>query len=189
MSKTYKKPNPFSQVVHALKGTGHFGEYLTEYALEHGGIEGRYAIYHNVLVPRSSGPTKTSEIDVLMLHETGVYVFESKNYDGWIFGNEEQQKWTVSYKGGHKEHFYSPIKQNRAHVRALAAHLGVPEEAFRSYIVFSERCELKAVPQDCEEYTVCKRPDLIDRLWADLASRGAEQLLDEGLFEELRERV
>ena len=44
--------------------------------------------------------------------------------------------------GGRKERFYNPVMQNRTHVRALAAHLGLPGAAFKSYIVFSERCEL-----------------------------------------------
>ena len=78
----------------------------------------------------------------------GIYVFESKNYSGWIFGSEDQQQWTMSLNAHTKERFYNPVKQNRAHVRALAAYLGLPESAFMSFIVFSERCELKKVPFD-----------------------------------------
>ncbi len=81
-----------------------------------------------------------------MVHETGVYVMESKNYAGWIFGSAEQRQWTQTLEGGHKNRFYNPIIQNCAHIKALAAHLGLPEDAFRSYIVFSERCELRKVP-------------------------------------------
>lgn len=37
----------------------------------------------NIYVPYNG---KTSEIDVLMIREKGIFVFESKNYSGWIFG-------------------------------------------------------------------------------------------------------
>ena len=142
-----EEPGYFKKIsVQWREGTGGLGEYLTEYALEHGDLPGRRAVFRNVLVPRSTGPTSESEVDVLMVHETGVYVMESKNYEGWIFGSAEQPQWTQTLEGGHKNRFYNPIIQNRAHIKALAAHLGLPEDAFRSYIVFSERCELRKVP-------------------------------------------
>jgi len=162
------------------EGTGGLGEYLTEYALEHGGLGETAAVYRNLLVPRATGPTGTSEVDVLLLHERGLFVLESKNYDGWIFGSEGQAQWTQSLPGGRKERFYSPVLQNRAHVRALAARLALPESAFRSYIVFSERCELKKVPDDTPEFAICHRQNLLKVLRRDLESRdaifGAEEL-------------
>lgn len=108
------------------EGTGGLGEYLTEYALEHGDLPGRRAVFRNVLVPRASGPTSESEVDVLMIHETGIYVMESKNYAGWIFGGAEQRQWTQTLEGGHKNRFYNPIIQNQAHVKALACALVCP---------------------------------------------------------------
>ena len=83
------------------------GGYLTEYALEHGDLPGSRAVFRNVLVPRWTGPTSESEVDVLMVHETGVYVMESKNYAGWIFGSAEQPQWTQALEGGHKNRFYN----------------------------------------------------------------------------------
>ena len=83
-----EQPGFFERAQHAHQGKGHYGEYLTEYAIEHGKL-GTEAVFSNVIVPRASGITSTSEIDVVMLHEKGVFVFESKNYSGWIFGSEE----------------------------------------------------------------------------------------------------
>ena len=93
-----ESPGILASIPHALQGKGHYGEYLTEYALNHKNIPGRLVTYTNVLVPRT-GATSTSEIDVLMLHEKGIYLFESKNYSGWIFGSEAQREWTVAFKG------------------------------------------------------------------------------------------
>ena len=154
---------------------GHYGEYLTAYALEHGKL-GEAAVFSNVIVPRASGPTSTSAVDVVMLHEKGVFVFESKNYSGWIFGSADQRNWTATLKSGAKNQFYNPIRQNRAHVRALAAYLGLGEDAFRSYIVFSERCEFKKVPPDTADYIICRRHHLLGNVRRDL--RRMEQLFD-----------
>lgn len=153
------------------EGTGGLGEYLTEYALEHGDLPGRRAVFRNVLVPRMTGPTSESEIDVLMLHETGIYVMESKNYGGWIFGSADQRQWTQAFENGTKERFYNPILQNRAHVKALATYLALPEEAFRSYIVFSERCTLRKVPADTSAYHICQRQHLVKLLRKDVEGR------------------
>lgn len=44
-----------------------------------------------------------------MEHEKGVYVFECKNYAGWIFGSANGREWVQSLKGGTKEHFCNPL--------------------------------------------------------------------------------
>jgi len=178
-----EEPGIIEKLPHVLRGKGHYGEYLTEYALEHGDL-GNVAVFSNVIVPRPSGPTSTSEVDVVMLHEKGVFVFESKNYSGWVFGSADQLKWTVTLDAGAKERFYNPIKQNRAHVKALSECLGLGREAFRSYIVFSERCELKRVPPDTAEYVICRRHHLLANLRKDLAR--IEPMFNEKTFEELK---
>lgn len=183
-----EEPGLFRKVVVAMKeGTGGLGEYLIEYGIEHGKLPGRIEVFRNVLVPRKKGPTDESEVDVLLLHETGLYVIESKNYSGWIFGSEGQRQWTQTLEGGKKERFYNPIMQNRAHVRALGACLGLEREAMRSYVVFSERCTLKKVPDDCEEYVVCRRPHLLKRLRADIDAR--DRVFDEARLDELAAKI
>ena len=167
-----EEPGIVKKLIHS-GDKGHYGEYLTEYALEHGGL-GEAAVFSNVIVPRSSGPTSTSEIDVVMLHEKGIFVIESKNYSGWIFGSADQRNWTVSFNSKAKERFYNPIKQNRSHVKALASWLALEPEAFHSFIVFSERCELKKVPPDTADYVICRRHHLLSNIRRELKRLGAE---------------
>ena len=94
-------------------------------------------------------PTLTSlvEIDVMFICQKGIFVFESKNYSGWIFGNEKDQYWTASLAGGQKNRFYNPIKQNRTHLKWLSNYLNAfdLEVPLFSVIVFSKRCELKKI--------------------------------------------
>ena len=37
------------------------------------------------------GNNKTTEIDAVMVYRSGIYVFEHKNYSGWIFGNSKSR--------------------------------------------------------------------------------------------------
>lgn len=183
-----EEPGYFKKLsVQWKEGTGGLGEYLTEYALVHGELPGRKAVFRNVLVPRSTGPTSESEVDVLMLHETGIYVMESKNYAGWIFGSESQSQWAQTLENGTKERFYNPIIQNRAHVKALAACLGLPLDAFRSYIVFSERCTLRKVPNNTDSYLICQRQHLLKLLRKDVGGR--ERCFDDQRFDELEASI
>lgn len=182
-----EEPNAFTMAFHDLKGSGHMGEYLTEYALAHGALPGRKRTWTNVLVPKDGAVVDEAELDVLMLHERGVFVFESKNYSGWIFGSEDQRTWTQSLNRSTKNRFYNPIMQNAAHVRALSQRLVVPEEQFMSYIVFSNRCELKKVPREGAGWRLCHRDDLLRLVRSDLTGR---DLVFNGLqFSTLESRI
>ena len=65
-------------------------------------------------------PGKTSQVDHVVINPNGVFVIETKNYSGRIYGNESQLNWTqVLNYGKVKNHFYSPIKQNQTHVYAI----------------------------------------------------------------------
>lgn len=121
------------------------------------GREGR--ILRNVYIPKDDGTT--TEIDIVYVTAKGCFVIESKNYSGWIFGSEDQFKWTVSLPNGIKNRFYNPIKQNQGHIKRLREYLGGDTPLF-SIIVFSERCELKKVTVETPDIKVIKR----DRLCA-----------------------
>ena len=140
---------------------GQFGEYCIDFALTNHNLNGDFAVLRNVYVPNG---TRTTEVDLLMIHEKGIFVFESKNYSGWIFGSAEQLQWTQALKGGQKNRFYNPIRQNQSHIKALAQYLDMPVDAFTSYIVFSERCELKKVPEDTSSVVILRRPDMLRHL-------------------------
>jgi hypothetical protein len=101
----------------------------------------------NIYIPKMSGGT--TEIDLLLIHPKGLFVFESKNYSGWIFGNEVYQNWTQTLPKGrrgdvHKERFYNPILQNASHIKHLMPHVRKSIPVW-SIIVFSDECTLKDI--------------------------------------------
>lgn len=159
-----ERPGPITQWLN-FENVGQYGEFATEFALTNHNLEGIFTVLKNVYLPAQD---KTTEIDLLMLHEKGIFVFESKNYSGWIFGDTERLNWTQSLPNGEKHRFYNPIRQNRTHIKALSEYLNKPTSAFISYIVFSERCSLKQVPYSATDLVIVRRPNMLKSLRATL---------------------
>lgn len=150
-----------------LFNKGTIAEYLTWKILNN--QEEYKKVLINLYIPNEY---KTSEIDSILINKYGIFVIESKGYSGWIFGNENERNWTqVIYK--RKSKFYNPIIQNRNHIKALANILGIEDlNIFRSYIVFSERCELKKTTVNKPNVRVIKRNQLQDTLDKDYEKYG-----------------
>lgn len=89
----YRQTNNSWVSVHGDKGK--LGEYRIFQELK--ALRGHKRFLFNVYIPKEDG--STTEIDVILLHESGVYVFESKNFSGWIFGSESQKYWTQTQIG------------------------------------------------------------------------------------------
>lgn len=139
---------------------GRHGEKLTERELKLVKLFGRKGkTLRNIYIPKDNG--ETSEIDVVYITQKGIFVFESKNYSGWIFGDEKSQYWTAMLPNRQKNRFYNPIKQNKTHIKWLQNFVGADVPLF-SIIVFSERCELKKVEVVSPDVKVIKR----DRTYA-----------------------
>jgi len=136
---------------------GRWGEYLTYKYLQAYEQAGAKFLF-NCYLDKSNG--ETTEVDVMMIHKSGIYVFESKNYSGWIFGNEKSKTWTQTLPQGkksHKEHSLNPIMQNKLHIKWLVNTLKTEEIPIHSIIVFSERCTLKKVEVTSPNIKVIKR--------------------------------
>ena len=139
---------------------GKYGERLTERELRFVQLFGRKGkILRNIYLPKDNG--ETSELDVIFITQKGIFVFESKNYSGWIFGDEKNRYWTATLPNRQKNSFYNPIMQNKTHLKWLKNFVGDEIPLF-SIVVFSERCELKKVTVWSEDVKVIKR----DRVYA-----------------------
>lgn len=78
----------------------------------------------------------TTQIDHILVCETGIFVIETKHYSGWIFGDPNSPTWTqVIYKK--KTRFQNPILQNAGHVKTVQSLFTLPPEAFHSIVVFT----------------------------------------------------
>lgn len=91
----------------------------------------------------------TTQIDHVIVSKYGVFVLETKNLKGWIFGDEKSRQWTQSFRNGKKFRFQNPIHQNYRHIKALEEIINqnnilkVEEYKFISVINFIGEAEFK----------------------------------------------
>lgn len=92
-------------------------------------------IYHrikNVTLPTEDS---TTQIDHIIVSKYGIFVVETKNMKGWIFGSEHNKEWIQQiYK--HKNKFQNPLRQNYRHTKALEEILGLMPNKIFSVVVF-----------------------------------------------------
>lgn len=158
----YKKTEYYKETqkpfLEMRRDTGAYGEYLITQCLKK--LSGHKRFIINAYIPKQDGGT--TELDIIMLHNSGVYVFESKNMSGWIFGNEKQEQWTQSFPNGQKFKFFNPCMQNAAHVKNLVNYCDdITADMVASVVVFSKRCTLKKVHIETERHIVTKRENLL----------------------------
>lgn len=111
---------------------GLVGEWLVKVSANYLLDKETYHSVHNVTLETTDG---TTQIDHIFISKYGIFVVETKNYAGWIFGGENQSTWTQKiYKTTNK--FQNPLRQNYKHLKALEAALNIPFEHLKSVIVF-----------------------------------------------------
>lgn len=99
-----------------------------------------YLVLHDVLLSTERG---TTQIDHIVFSIFEIFVIETKNFKGWIYGEEHEKYWVQSLHSK-KYRFFSPILQNKGHINALRHHLSeFSSLPFFSIVAFSDSCELK----------------------------------------------
>ncbi len=109
-----------------------------------------YTRFHNVIVPTLNGST---QIDHLLISRFGIFVIETKNINGWIFGNEKSKQWTQCLYGK-KYKFQNPLHQNYRHTKVLASYLKTDHDNIHSIVFFiGDNSELKTdLPRNVMTY-------------------------------------
>lgn len=104
----------FSRIPSRNELTGSFGEFLASAGAR---LFTDMLVMHDVLIEGSDG--NTSQIDLLLIGKKGIYVVEVKTFtDAVIYGDGNKQYWYY-YLHGRKFEIYSPIKQNKKHIKYL----------------------------------------------------------------------
>jgi restriction system protein len=111
---------------------GWFGELQTQFGLWLKLDKNIYKRFHNIVLETENG---TTQIDHVILSKYGIFVIETKNYNGWIFGDEKQKTWTQSLYG-EKYKFQNPVHQNYRHTKALSKFLNIDHNFIHSIVFF-----------------------------------------------------
>ena len=102
----------------------------------------KYTLLNDCTLPDMQN--QTTQIDHILLSPYGIFVIETKNYKGWIFGGERQKTWTQKiYKKSYK--FQNPLHQNYKHQKFLENILSdiIDPTLIHSVVVFMPDCEFK----------------------------------------------
>jgi restriction system protein len=100
-----------------------------------------YHVFNNVSV---NAGFRSVRIDHVIVSRYGVFVAETKNKDGWIFGKPADSHWT-QVLDKKRYSFQNPLKQNHEHTQVLAACLGTNDKEMLSVIVFWGNCEFGTI--------------------------------------------
>ena len=126
---------PFMILAVLLKSAwfkGIFGEFIVNVLAQLMLNKNEYHLLKNVTLPTEDG---TTQIDHVIVSVYGIFVVETKNMKGWIFGNPKHRTWTQKiYK--HTSKFQNPLHQNYKHVKTLESLLGLTDQQVHSVVVF-----------------------------------------------------
>ena len=99
-----------------------------------------YRVLNNVYLPKPDGTT--TQIDHVVVSPFGVFVVETKTYQGWIFCGADSKVWTQcirkkGFRAPIKNTFQNPLHQNYAHLCAIEQCTGIPKDVMRSVVAFA----------------------------------------------------
>lgn len=103
--------------------------------------EDKYIVLNNLMF--NSG-AYTTQIDHIVVSVYGIFVIETKNYSGVIFGSLNKDTW-IQDIFGNRYTFYNPIYQNRKHIAFILREFSELKlwEHFYSIVTFVGRVNLK----------------------------------------------
>ena len=133
---------------------GKAGEYGTKKELKKLGKE--YLIINDLMIRTEDN--RTHQIDHVVISKYGIFVIETKQYDGYITGNDYDKKWCMK-AGKNKLYINNPVHQNYGHIKALQEVLKLNEKNFISIICISGNAKLKIKSNKVVEVN-----DIIDKI-------------------------
>lgn len=125
-----------------INNSGKEGETKVSVVLER--LQGNDGVLLNdVMIDLGNG--KTTQIDHILIKSTGIYVIETKNCKGKIYGNEKSYQWTRCL-GKTKIKFYNPCIQNSNHIAHLKKFVKANDNQWVNIVVFSNiNCDISSV--------------------------------------------
>ncbi|MEK4521170.1 nuclease-related domain-containing protein [Psychrobacillus sp. FSL W7-1493] len=117
---------------------GELGEYKINIQLDRLPKNSKYL--SDVLIENSKAKSGYSQIDHVVFTPYAIFVVETKNYSGIIYGDRSRTKWSVNGKFP----MMNPFNQNYGHIQAIKGVLVIHDETqFISMVSFTKRCTFK----------------------------------------------
>ncbi|AZV42014.1 NERD nuclease [Peribacillus asahii] len=117
---------------------GELGEYKINIQLDQ--LPNNIKYLSDVLIPNTHAKSGYSQIDHVIFTPYAIFVVETKNYTGTIYGDRSRAKWSINGKFP----MMNPFNQNYGHIQALQSVLKTVEMSqFVSMVSFTKRCTFK----------------------------------------------
>ena len=84
---------------------------------------------------------KTSQIDHIVVSQYGIFVIETKQYNGYFTGSKYDKRW-VRHLGKKKVNYENPIRQNYGHIKNLCKLLNIPEDIVFNIVCIPSKAKL-----------------------------------------------
>lgn len=121
------------------RSRGNSGEHRVNTGLSYHLDRNVYRLIADVTLPVGDG---TTQIDHLVVSPHGIFVIETKNMKGWIFGHPDHARWTQAiFRDRYR--FQNPIRQNYKHVRTVRELLGLGRLQVIGVVAFVGDCDFK----------------------------------------------
>lgn len=130
----FKKNKPFI----TSNRIGELGEYKINIQLDQLPKTSQYL--SDILIKNNKAKSGYSQIDHVIFTPYVIFVVETKNYIGTIYGDRSRSNWSVNEKFT----MMNPFNQNYGHIQAIKAVLEtVDDTRFVSMVSFTKRCTFK----------------------------------------------
>ncbi|PYF08470.1 nuclease-related domain-containing protein [Ureibacillus chungkukjangi] len=117
---------------------GELGEYKINIQLDQ--FPKNYKHISDLMIENAKSSTGFSQIDHIIITPYGLFVIETKNYQGTIYGGKDRKTWLVNGKFK----MMSPLVQNFGHIQSIK---NVLEPTYRDYFIsmvsFTKRCTFR----------------------------------------------
>ncbi len=101
--------------------------------------EESYHVLNDIMVNGNYGLT---QIDHVVVSKYGIFVIETKNMKGKIYGGERSAEWT-KYSKGRKLSIKNPVHQNYGHIKAIEQLTSLSPDIIHGIVVFVGSARLK----------------------------------------------
>ena len=114
----------FISIKYGNRIVGWFGEHWARESLNKLD-KNKYIVLNDIMILVNN---KTHQIDHIVLSKYGIFVIETKQYNGYITGDKYDNKWVRHLKNNQKVYYTNPIRQNYGHVKAICELLAISED-------------------------------------------------------------
>ncbi|WP_339148025.1 MULTISPECIES: nuclease-related domain-containing protein [unclassified Sutcliffiella] len=135
---TISSPNTQNTMEQVAARKGEIGEYKIDIQLDQ--LPKDYRYLSDLLIKNPRAKSGYSQVDHVVMTSFGIFVIETKNYQGTIYGGKDRKTWLVNGKFK----MMNPFVQNYGHIMALTSLIDKKyHDLFISMVSFTKRCTFR----------------------------------------------